>query len=106
VEEGRPQSETEAVGEQLANALYGSLAETPMWESFLRAAREAFACRHAALIFSSWQPGRDEPVLILDADCKAIEALHQDHFFQGLPLDQTVERECPTVPGSQGWTVR
>ena len=49
VEDGRAGSATlEAVGKQLTDALYGSLAETPMWESFLRLARKAFACSHVS----------------------------------------------------------
>ncbi len=106
-EEERRSAEVAAGREQLLNALYDSLAELPMWERFLRAARDAFACDHASLSFGSWPTDQDEPVQFADesAVLEPVEILYRGHFFRELPPDLSTGIEVPAAADA-GWAMR
>lgn len=103
-EEERRSAEVAAEREQLLNALYDSLAELPMWERFLRAARSAFLCDHASLTFSSWPTEQDEPVQFADEGValEAIEILYRQGLFRDLSPDVSVEVEASPLAETGG----
>lgn len=68
--------------EDLINALYDSLSEVPMWESFLLRARAHFGCQHVALVLAPPQGSHDQPVCVADDDAIA------------QPTDQLWQSEC------------
>lgn len=101
MEKGRRPAAADAMRERLLDALYDSMAELPMWQGFLRAAREAFACDHVSLSFDSWRVDRDEPVLFASEDLapRSAELLHRVDLFEALATETAVEIAAPAQAG-------
>ena len=68
--------------ETLFNALYDSLSEIPMWESFLRRARPFFECDHVSLILAPSLAQQHAPVCVTDDETMAepLDRLWQSGF--------------------------
>ena len=91
--------------ERLLNALYKSLAEIPALESFLKAACDAFACRHASVLIGLPADGQGHPQGIHDSETHSdmIEALAAMDIFAELPLNEVTGRVLPQGVPFAGW---
>ncbi|WOK35492.1 hypothetical protein [Sphingomonas sp. C3-2] len=87
--------------EVLCNALYDSLSEIPMWESFLQRARSIFQCDHVSLILAPSLAPHNAPVCVTDDDMMA-EPL--DRFWQsGFCADLRDGKVAPYAMPEDGW---